>query len=366
MFIILISILTSIMAQAQLVQNRSVTSIKMHQSSGNSATLRNLGLSATVNSNALTIALKQADGSTNATASAPVDIAFRSSTLTNGLYVIRSATGSLSVVVSSGSTLGQMSGVAGNVYVYAIDNAGTVELAVSSRLFEDESGVISTTAEGGAGAADSSDVMYSTTARSNVAFRLLGKVTSTQGTAGTWATSPSAISLAPLEKKHLKAGWVGSSVWAGASSCLRAVTSSTYVDVPTDSDCNNPTLSGQLQALAAKTISLNKPIWNPGLYEITQHFQYYNFNTGAETFCRWTDSSGTYFSDEFEYVTRDGSTSEINTSMVFHFLVTVAFTGEIKLQCKVTGGTLNFANLTASDIGNTATINVKYFPLAEQ
>ena len=49
--------------------------------------------------------------------------------------------------------------------------------------------MVSTTAEGGAGAADSATVMYSTTARTNVPFRLVGYLLNTQTTAGTWASA---------------------------------------------------------------------------------------------------------------------------------------------------------------------------------
>ena len=74
------------------------------------------------------------------------------------------------------------------MYIYLIDNAGTLELAVSQTLFP-ESGRITTTAEGGAGAADSATVAYSTTARTNVPFRLVGFLDNTQTTAGTWASA---------------------------------------------------------------------------------------------------------------------------------------------------------------------------------
>jgi hypothetical protein len=57
----------------------------------------------------------------------------------------------------------------------------------------DESGVISTTAEGGAGGADSATVVYSTTARSNVPYRVVGFIDITETTPGTWATSPTLI-----------------------------------------------------------------------------------------------------------------------------------------------------------------------------
>jgi hypothetical protein len=86
--------------------------------------------------------------------------------------------------------------VQSRIVVLALDNAGTVELAVVNIAGGNdltETGVISTTAEGGAGAADSASVVYSTTARTGVAYRVVGYIESTQATAGTWATTPSTI-----------------------------------------------------------------------------------------------------------------------------------------------------------------------------
>lgn len=100
------------------------------------------------------------------------------------------------LVISSGSTLGTFSGIQSRIAVLAINNAGSIELAavnVAGGQYLTETGLISTTAEGGAGAADSATVVYSTTARSNVAYRVLGYVESTQATAGTWASAPSTI-----------------------------------------------------------------------------------------------------------------------------------------------------------------------------
>jgi hypothetical protein len=92
--------------------------------------------------------------------------------------------------------LGTVSAVQSRIVVLALDNAGTVELAVvniSGGNDLSETGLISTTAEGGAGAADSASTIYSTTARTNLAYRVVGYIESTQATAGTWATAPSTI-----------------------------------------------------------------------------------------------------------------------------------------------------------------------------
>jgi len=141
-------------------------------------------ITATVAANALTVTLN------------PTTLDFRSATLTSGTVVSRPITSAISVVVSSGSTLGTVSTVQSRIVVLALDNAGTVELAVvniSGSNDLTETGVISTTAEGGAGAADSASVIYSATARTNVAYRVVGYVESTQATAGTWVTAPSTI-----------------------------------------------------------------------------------------------------------------------------------------------------------------------------
>lgn len=152
----------------------------------------NLSLTASVAANALTIALKGNDGN-DPSATNAVSVGFRSATAATGTYTVRYVNAATSFVVSSGSTLGQTSAQPEYIYVYALDNAGTVELAVSTSKDWDEGSRQSTTAEGGAGAADSRVLLYSTTARTNVAVRLIGRIKSTQTVAGTWATAVSEI-----------------------------------------------------------------------------------------------------------------------------------------------------------------------------
>lgn len=141
-------------------------------------------ISASVSSNELTLTLN------------PCTLDFRSSTLTSGAVLTRVVPSAISMTVSNGSTLGTASGVESRLAVIAIDNAGTVELAVinaSAYGVFDEGSLISTTAEGGIGGADSGFVFYSTNARTSVAFRVVGYVSSTQTTAGAWASAPSNV-----------------------------------------------------------------------------------------------------------------------------------------------------------------------------
>ena len=139
---------------------------------------------ASVAANALTLTLD------------PTALDFRSATLADGTINPRNVSSAISVVVSAGSTLGTLDGVAARLMVLAIDNAGAIELAAINAAGGhnlDETTVISTTAEGGAGGADSASIAYSTTARSNVPFRVVGFIDITEAVAGTWAAGPTAI-----------------------------------------------------------------------------------------------------------------------------------------------------------------------------
>ncbi len=156
----------------------------------------NLGLSTSVSASAMTIALKQADGSTDpSTGTSAVHVSFRSATATSGLINDRTSTAATSIVIASGATLGQVNGADQYVWVYLMDNSGTLELAVSGvTLFPDKSIQSSTTI--GAGST-SGTVLYSTTGRSNLPIRLIGRLLVNQATAGTWTNNTTDLVLAP-------------------------------------------------------------------------------------------------------------------------------------------------------------------------
>jgi hypothetical protein len=138
-------------------------------------------LSASVSANALTIAQGQ------------VSLGFRSTTLSSGAVTYATGTPA-NLVVPSSATLGTVSAQQSRIVVLALNNAGTIELAVVNIAGGNdltETGLISTTAI--SASATSASVVYSTTARTSVAYRVLGYVQSTQATAGTWATAPSTV-----------------------------------------------------------------------------------------------------------------------------------------------------------------------------
>lgn len=181
---------------ADSAQSTGLTYLPVPSAAVQAGKLANLGLSTSVAANALTVALRQADGSSDP-GSAPnqVYIDFRSSTLTSGAVTERAVASAVSLTVPSGATLGHASNVVEFIYVYAIDNAGTVELAVSASNHWSEHILQNTTVLDTA--SDNKNAIYSTTARSNVAIRLIGQLTSTQTTAGTWAANMSAIAVGP-------------------------------------------------------------------------------------------------------------------------------------------------------------------------
>ena len=136
-------------------------------------------ITATVAASALTLTLKAGV------------LDFRGTPITNGITSSR-AFADLVLVVPSTATLGTTSGAESELILFAIDNAGTTELAVGNNSgIPDlsEENLISTTAIGTG--SDSNSVIYSEFARTDVAFRVVGRVISTQATAGTWATAPS-------------------------------------------------------------------------------------------------------------------------------------------------------------------------------
>lgn len=139
-------------------------------------------ITASVGSNALTLTLN------------PCSLDFRSATLTDGTVNRRAVSAAISVVVPSTATLGTVNGVAARLALLAIDNAGTVEAAVVNLAGGnnlDETALVSTTAIDTS--SDSNNVIYSTTARSNVPFRVVGFIDISEATAGTWATVPTQI-----------------------------------------------------------------------------------------------------------------------------------------------------------------------------
>jgi hypothetical protein len=154
--------------------------------------LKNVGLQATASAGALTVALKQADGTTNPLAGDVnlTEIAFRADPITVGGQALVEFDAALSLVIPSTATLGQVSGANARVFVYAYYDGTDKGLAVAARLL-DEDQLWSTTAIGTG--SDSVDGIYADDIYTDASLRLIGEVQINPiTTAGTW-TSPTRV-----------------------------------------------------------------------------------------------------------------------------------------------------------------------------
>jgi predicted outer membrane repeat protein len=171
------------------------------------ATNYNLGIACSVGASALTIALKDAEGN-DPSSSSPVIVPFRNVTPGTGTPSYLTVTAATSLVISSGSTLGAPTGsVPFKVWIVAFNDGGTFRLGamvattVSSGSITQfplgAYGIASSTAEGGAGAADSAQTFYTGTAATSKAYAVLAVLHFESGlaTAGTWASAPTRVEL---------------------------------------------------------------------------------------------------------------------------------------------------------------------------
>lgn len=193
---------TSFILQGQL--GKSVLASSLSASALSFETATNLALVASVNTNALTIAVKTAAGADPA-ADTPVLVPFRNNTIANGDPKIVAITGALSLTINSGNTMGCASAQYCRLWIVAIcasgldcaNSPGTNTVGLCA--FNARNGVsiapineaqLQTSASGTNGG-NSAQTYYcnisSVTAR---AVRILGYVDILETVAGTWASGP--------------------------------------------------------------------------------------------------------------------------------------------------------------------------------
>ncbi|SEG64814.1 hypothetical protein [Bosea lathyri] len=153
------------------------------------------GLTVSAAAGALTIALVTLAGNTP-TATDVVTLMFRSATANVGALTTRVVSAASSLVLSSGSTLGVPAiNTPFALWVVAFDDAGTVRLGVvnclsGKNIYPLGKGqkIASSTAEGGAGGADSNSIFYTGTAVAAKAYTILGRLSWEVGLTalGTW------------------------------------------------------------------------------------------------------------------------------------------------------------------------------------
>lgn len=160
----------------------------------------NMGMTASVGASALTINLTTQSGSTPS-ATNPVLIPFRSTTLATGTTVWTAITSALSIVVPSAATLGTSNNVPFRIWIFATYNAGVPQLGVALCSLSPtiypcvawETSRKTTVAIDGFSTA--AGVLYATAAVSNDAVRIIGYADYSSGlaTAGAYASVPTTL-----------------------------------------------------------------------------------------------------------------------------------------------------------------------------
>jgi hypothetical protein len=175
----------------------AVTAATLAASAVAAFTIINGYLDWTVAGNALTCALKTLAG-TDPTAGDPVWISLRGATVTDGKPDVFTVTAALSATLSSGSSAGTSNNVPFKLHAVFFDDVGTARIGLVNVLSGTNLmplagwGIASSTAEGGAGAADSPQVIYTGTAVGAKGYAYLGYASWETGlaAAGTWSAGP--------------------------------------------------------------------------------------------------------------------------------------------------------------------------------
>jgi hypothetical protein len=176
----------------------------------------NCGLSASISANTVVIDLKQSDGSTAPSASAPCIVGFRSATATSGALQSVSFTAANQVTVGASASLGHTSMTGANIYVYLIQD-GTNEICVSNSPFLADDRVHSAVATPSTGGG----VLYCTSVHTSRPTHLLGVVKATYS-APNWSAITS-VSIAPFAGFD-ESAMVFSGSWQGTHTYVNAET----------------------------------------------------------------------------------------------------------------------------------------------
>ena len=110
-----------------------------------------------------------------------------------GTTEIGRATSATTLTLDSGATLGMTNDIEATLYLYAINNGGTIELGVINGQQLDESILHTSTALDGT--ADSASTLYSDTARTTLAVRLIGRMRITMNAVGTYDEDPTELAI---------------------------------------------------------------------------------------------------------------------------------------------------------------------------
>ena len=158
---------------------------------------------ASVAASALTVAIKTLAGADPSVAD-PVYVLVRNATPATGDYVVLTITAATSIVISSGSAMGVVANsTAFALWAVGFNDAGTFRLGLINCLIGTDIyplaawPIASSTAEGGAGAADAAQTFYTGTAVTAKSYAILARLSWETGLAvvASWSSTPTRIQL---------------------------------------------------------------------------------------------------------------------------------------------------------------------------
>lgn len=300
----LLLLISGIANAASFIPDNSIFQRSLNNSVFASNSMMNLGIKTSVSSSALTITVTQADGITNPNSTYPVIASMRGSTGSVGNFAKRSVTSALTLTIPSGTTIGTRSGATEIIHLYLIDNNGTLELAVSVNSYTDLGMLATTTAISGG---NTRNTIYSASARTSVPIRLIGELSSTQATAGTWNTQPSIAASLPVSYWQLTSNGSGTG---------QVIAASTVTDGSGGACTSTCTTDGTLSSSTSHTGTGNFTMsFATNLFSATPQCvcTSQRNSSGGNGECRFTVGGVT--SSAGNIVTADGSTDEIFTVM---------------------------------------------------
>lgn len=171
---------------------------------GTTWALNNVRFTATVSANALTFTLLTKAGNTPS-ATDPIHMLFRSATASSGTYINAQITSAMTITVPSGAELGTVANVPARIYfLLAEEGSGTAfRPSVFQPVVTSGSSITHTALNEAAlwngstigVGSDSGGTIYGTSGVSNRPIRIIGYIEISQATPGTWASSPTVLSL---------------------------------------------------------------------------------------------------------------------------------------------------------------------------
>lgn len=190
-------------------------------------------IAATVGSNALTVSIKNLKTGADAAAGSPIAFQFLdSAALNSSVPVEANLAAASSIVISSGSTMGAVNGVPFRLWLVMFKDGanlrpGLINCRNGTDIFPlGQFPIASSTAEGGAGAADSAHVFYTGVAVAAKAYVVLGYLEWQAGlaAAGTWNVAPTIVQLfgsnVPLPGASIQAARTSTGAYATGTTVM--------------------------------------------------------------------------------------------------------------------------------------------------